>query len=66
MTKYTIGEIFSSGRATLHKNPSDQTELYFYSICQLYSQRDLGVFEKCLVYFRRPYARYFRENGEKK
>ena len=25
MTKYTIGEIFSSGRATLYKNSSDQT-----------------------------------------
>ena len=25
MTKYIIGEIFSSGGATLFKNPSDQT-----------------------------------------
>merc|ERR1719510_1393357 len=25
MTKYIIGEFFSSGRATLYKNPSDQT-----------------------------------------
>ena len=25
MTKYIIGEIFSSGRTTLYKNPSDQT-----------------------------------------
>ena len=25
MTKYIIGEIFSFGGATLHKNPSDQT-----------------------------------------
>ena len=25
MTKYIIGEIFSSGRATLYNNPSDQT-----------------------------------------
>ena len=25
MTKYIIGEIFSSGRVTLYKNPSDQT-----------------------------------------
>ena len=25
MTKYIIGEIFSSGRATLYKDPSDQT-----------------------------------------
>ena len=28
MTKYIIGEIFSSGRATLYKNPSDQTVTY--------------------------------------
>ena len=27
MTKYIIGEIFSSGGATLYKNPSDQTVL---------------------------------------
>ena len=25
MAKYIIGEIFSSGRATLYKNPFDQT-----------------------------------------
>ena len=25
MTKYIIGEIFSSGRATFYKNPTDQT-----------------------------------------
>ena len=25
MIKYTFGEIFSSGGATLYKNPSDQT-----------------------------------------
>ena len=25
MTKYIIGEIFSSGRAKMYKNPSDQT-----------------------------------------
>ena len=25
MTKYIIGEIFSSGGATLYKNPTDQT-----------------------------------------
>ena len=29
MTKYMIGEIFSSGRATLYKNPSDQTVFHF-------------------------------------
>ena len=28
MTKYIIGEIFCSGRATLYKNPSDQTVMY--------------------------------------
>ena len=30
MTKYIIGEIFSSGRATLYKNLSDQTMNWFY------------------------------------
>ena len=28
MAKYIIGEIFSSGGATLYKNPSDQTVEY--------------------------------------
>ena len=28
MTKYIIGEIFSSGGATLYKNPSDQTAIF--------------------------------------
>ena len=28
MTKYIIGEIFSSGGETLYKNPSDQTVSY--------------------------------------
>ena len=40
MTKYIIGEIFSSGGATLYKNPSDQTvlsnffheKIYFFSL----------------------------------
>ena len=27
MIKYTFGEIFSSGEATLYKNPSDQTAI---------------------------------------
>ena len=31
MIKYTFGEIFSSGGATLCKNPSDQT-VYYSSI----------------------------------
>ena len=30
MTKYIIGEIFSSGGATLYKNPSDQTVISNY------------------------------------
>ena len=34
MTKYIIGEIFSSGGATLYKNPSDQTVLDFEIIIQ--------------------------------
>ena len=28
MTKYIIGEIFSSGGATLYKNPADQTVIH--------------------------------------
>ena len=36
MTKYIIGEIFSSGRETLYKNTSDQTVYTFSdSECQL-------------------------------
>ena len=31
MIKYTFGEIFISGGATLYKNPSDQTVSYLYS-----------------------------------
>ena len=31
MTKYIIGEIFSSGGVTLYKNPSDQTVQYTYT-----------------------------------
>ena len=35
MTKYIIGEIFSSGGATLHKKPSDQTVLNCLPIRQM-------------------------------
>ena len=35
MIKYTIGEIFSSGGATLYKNPSDQT-VYSHAIIIVY------------------------------
>ena len=31
MMKYTFGEIFSSGGATLYNNPSDQTVTYPYN-----------------------------------
>ena len=30
MTKYIVGEIFSSGGVTLYKNPSDQTVINKY------------------------------------
>ena len=33
MAKYIIGEIFSSGGATLYNNPSDQTVKYSFTIC---------------------------------
>ena len=38
MTKYIIGEIFSSGGATLYSNPSDQTVGEKLSIFGGYSQ----------------------------
>ena len=31
MIQYTFGEIFSSGGATLYKNPSDRTVLFFFN-----------------------------------
>ena len=34
MTKYIIGEIFSSGAATLYRNHSDQTVIYAININQ--------------------------------
>ena len=37
MVKYTFGEIFSSGGATLYKNPSDQTVHSFNSPMDLAS-----------------------------
>ena len=33
MTKYIIGEYFSSGGATLYKNASDQTVRSLFSVC---------------------------------
>ena len=36
MTKYIIGEIFSSGGATLYKNSSDQTVLAIALFCHLF------------------------------
>ena len=41
MTKYIIGEIFISGKATLYKNPSDQTvktehQDYFPTVCAIH------------------------------
>ena len=50
MTKYIIGEIFSSGGATLYKNTSDQTVEketsftlnYIQTTCKKNSARHLG------------------------
>ena len=41
MTKYIIGEIFSSGGATLYKNLSDQTVISSY----LWGANELGLAE---------------------
>ena len=35
MIKYAFGEIFSSGRVTLCKNPSDQTVLGGANFCRI-------------------------------
>ena len=42
MIKYTIGEIFSSGGATLYKNPSDQTVILVYLLADC---RPIPIFE---------------------
>ena len=51
MIKYTFGEIFSSGGATLYKNPSDQTvknDMFFFA--KLFTEKrvffeELGISE---------------------
>ena len=55
MTKYIIGEFFSSGRATLYKNPSDQTVDKFFphkNICiYAYNNHNLMFFQKLVLDF---------------
>ena len=41
MTKYIIGEFFSSGGATLYKNPSDQTvQNYIFFLTYTYKEKN--------------------------
>jgi hypothetical protein len=49
MTKYIIGEFFSSGGATLYKNPSDQTVIltFVLKISINFTQKKL-LFSECL------------------
>ena len=49
MTKYRIGEIFSSGGAALYKNPSDQT------VC-------IELFMHAETFWLRNYIRRFRKS----
>ena len=50
MTKYIIGEIFSSGGATLYKNPSDQTvNLAILWKCFSFYLKDLVLVSDFLV-----------------
>ena len=43
MIKYTFGEIFSSGGATLYKNPSDQTvKFWIYGDAQRFLLSEFG------------------------
>ena len=72
MTKYIIGEIFSSGRATLFKNPSDQTvpELQKFSFAVLFvlgrvlpSNNSLNELDLISGHFSRVSAQYL-PNGQ--
>ena len=45
MTKYIIGEIFSSGGATLYKNPSDQTVLGSENVEKIPTRDDLDLLQ---------------------
>ena len=55
MTKYIIGEIFSSGGATLYKNPSDQT------VCLTYHIQILGIelLIQCILEDRQLFFAFF-------
>ena len=56
MTKYIIGEFFSSGGATLYKNPSDQTVKFTFHYTQtIYmditkKRKDPVIHIKCIYY----------------
>ena len=45
MTKYIIGECFSSDRATLYKNPSDQTVyvVIYLVVLELFRHKNLNI-----------------------
>ena len=47
MTKYIIGEIFSSGMETLYKNPSDQT-VFSSWWCEVIVSLNMFFLEKTL------------------
>ena len=49
MTIYIIGEIFSSGGATLYKNPSDQTSVVFQFSKLVYQFSKTGILVSKLV-----------------
>ena len=55
MTKYIIGEIFSSGRATLYKNPSDQTVPTKFLFLDQFLQWETGMWWDNLGFFLKRY-----------
>ena len=63
MTKYIIGEFFSSGGATLYKNPSDQTVTYDKHFTKIifYFFREIKNYSMDRSYFLKAY--YFLPAG---
>ena len=52
MTKYIIGEIFSSGGATLYKNHSDQTVYYILFLHEIKKKNNNRKFYVKLIFFQ--------------
>ena len=58
MTKYIIGEIFSSGGATLYKNPSDQTAKNGKIVLLYLSNLEFHILDIVYLVVRKPVAKF--------